>query len=117
LEEYDKKLKQPSRELRKNLTQEESLLWSKVREKQLDNLLFYRQKPIGGYIVDFYCPKAKLVIEIDGSRHFTAQAKEYDKVRDEFLRNMGLTVLRFTNSNVLTDVENVIEEIKHYLPV
>jgi len=116
LEEYDRKLKQPSRELRKNLTKEESRLWSKLREKQLNNLLFYRQKPLGGYIVDFYCPKAKLVIELDGSQHFTSDVKEYDKVRDLFLADMGLTVLRFTNNSVLNDVESVIEEIKHHLP-
>jgi very-short-patch-repair endonuclease len=117
LEEYDKKLKQPSRELRKNLTEEESLLWSKVREKQVNNLLFYRQKPLGGYIVDFYCPKAKLVIEVDGSKHFTSEAKEYDKVRDEYLRNMALTVLRFTNDEVVNNMENVLEEIKSHLPI
>jgi very-short-patch-repair endonuclease len=67
--------------------------------------------------VDFYCPKAKLVVEVDGSQHFTDEAIEYDKIRDDFLRNMDLTVLRFTNDDILNDVENVIEKIKSKLPV
>jgi very-short-patch-repair endonuclease len=117
LEEYEKKLKQPSRELRKSLTEAEKLLWSKIRLKQLSNILFYRQKPLGGYIVDFYCPKAKLVIEVDGEHHFSKEAREYDKVRDEFLKTMKLKVLRFTNSDVLNNIEAVIEKIENNLGI
>jgi len=116
LELYDHKLKQPSRQLRNKSTEAEILLWSKIRLKQLKNLIFYRQKPLGGYIVDFYCPKAKLVVEVDGSQHFTENGKEYDHVRDEFLNNMGLTVLRFTNVDVMDNIDGVVEVIERYLP-
>ena len=88
MEKYDKKLKQPSRQLRNNSTDAEILLWSKIRMRQIRGLLFYRQKPLGGYIADFYCPKAKLVIEVDGGQHLTPEAIEYDKVRDEYMANM-----------------------------
>lgn len=105
MEDYDKKLKLPSRELRKILTKPENLLWSKLMQKQLHNLLFYRQKPLGGYIVDFYCPKAKLVIEVDGGQHFTPQVKEYDDIRDECLKNMEMNILRFNKHEVLNEME------------
>jgi very-short-patch-repair endonuclease len=116
MERYEPKLKQPSRLLRNKSTEAEIMFWSKVRMRQLKNLIFYRQKPLGGYIVDFYCPKAKLVIEIDGSQHFTKDAKEYDQVRDEFLKNMGLTVLRFTNLDVMENIDGIVEVIERNLP-
>ncbi|MHB8105537.1 MAG: endonuclease domain-containing protein, partial [Dehalococcoidales bacterium] len=94
MEKYDSKLKQPSRQLRNNSTDAEILLWSKIRLRQLKGLLFYRQKPLGGYIADFYCPKAKLVIEVDGGQHLTTDAIEYDRVKDEYMANLGLKVLR-----------------------
>jgi len=115
MEIYNRKLKQPSRELRKDLTEAEKLLWSKIRLKQLRGILFYRQKPLGEYIVDFYCPKAKLVIEIDGSQHNKQDAVEYDKVRSEFLKSMGLSTLRFNNNNVLGNIERVIQIIEEKL--
>ena len=65
----DRRLKEYSRNLRKNMTNAEVLLWSKIRRKSLDGYQFYRQKIIGSYIVDFYCHKAKLVIEVDGGQH------------------------------------------------
>ena len=115
MERYDPKLKLPSRQLRNKSTEAEILLWSKIRFRQLKNLLFYRQKPLGGYIVDFYCPKAKLVIEVDGAQHFEANAQEYDQVRDEYLQNLGLIVLRFTNLDVLGNIEGVVEVIERHL--
>jgi very-short-patch-repair endonuclease len=116
MERYDPKLKQPSRQLRNKSTEAEILLWSKIRLQQLKNMIFYRQKPLGGYIVDFYCPKATLVIEVDGSQHYSEHAKEYDHVRDEFLRNMKLTVLRFTNVDVMDNIDGVVEVILSHLP-
>jgi very-short-patch-repair endonuclease len=76
---YTPKLKASARQLRRNLTDSERTLWWKLRGKQLAGVQFYRQKPIGDYIVDFYAPKAKLVIEIDGSQHFESQQAEKDK--------------------------------------
>ena len=108
---YNKNLKQRSRQLRENLTDAEKHLWSKVRMKQLRDRQFYRQKPIGDYIVDFYCPKAKLVIEVDGSQHFSDEVTSYDRIRDEYLSSLGLRVLRFTNTEVLTNTEGVLERI------
>lgn len=112
---YDPKLKQLSQELRKNMTEAEKALWSRLRMKQLKGLMFSRQKPLGGYIVDFYCHKAKLVIEVDGGQHFSDEAFENDKVRDEFMGSMGLIVLRFTNNDVLGNIEGVVEVIESKL--
>ena len=72
---------------------------------------FYRQRVVGQYIVDFYCAKAKLVVELDGSQHFEDTGLEADKVRDEFLRNQGLAVLRFPNNAVNENFEGVCETI------
>jgi very-short-patch-repair endonuclease len=116
MERYEPKLKLPSRQLRNKSTEPEILLWSKIRLRQLNGFLFYRQKPLGGYIADFYCPKAKLVIEVDGAQHFESDALEYDRVREEYLRNIGLTVLRFTNLDVMENIDGVVEVIVKYVP-
>ena len=108
---YNKNLKQPSRQLRENMTDAERHLWAKIRMKQLKGYQFYRQKPVGDYIVDFFCPRAKLVIEVDGSQHFSSETTDYDRIRDEYLRSLGLRVLRFTNIEVLTNTEGVLERI------
>ena len=79
--------------------------------KQLAGVQFYRQKPIGGYIVDFYAPKAKLVIEIDGSQHLEAPQVAKDRERDEYLGRLGLTVLRINGRQVLKESEAVVELI------
>ncbi|GAA5556749.1 uncharacterized protein HI_1162 [Acinetobacter schindleri] len=111
---YNKKLKQASRDLRNNMTDAEKLLWSKLRNKQILALQFYRQKPILNYIVDFYCPAANLVIECDGSQHFTNEGLEADRIRDEALAELGLKVLRFDNGQVMTRLDNVVEVIYQY---
>ncbi|MDP3879362.1 MAG: endonuclease domain-containing protein [Dehalococcoidales bacterium] len=108
---YNKNLKQHSRQLRKDMTDAERTLWAKIRMRQLKGYHFYRQKPIGDYIVDFYCSKAKLIIEIDGSQHFSDEMAEDDRIRDEYLSSLGLRVLRFTNADVLVHGESVIERI------
>ena len=79
--------------------------------KQLKGCQFYRQKPIGDYIVDFFCPRAKLVIEVDGSQHLVGETIEYDRIRDEYLSSLGLRVMRFTNTDVLTHIDGVVESI------
>lgn len=108
---YNKNLKQYSRELRKNMTDAERYLWSKVRMKQLNSCQFYRQRIIDNYIVDFFCPRAKLVIEVDGSQHYSDEMAEADKIRDEYMRNNGLKVLRFTDTEVLKNIEGTVEII------
>jgi very-short-patch-repair endonuclease len=114
---YSGNLKQLSRLLRENMTDAERHLWTKIRMKQLKGYQFYRQKPIGDYIVDFFCPRAKLVIEVDGSQHFLDEMTEYDRIRDEYLRSLGLRVLRFTNTDVLTHIEGVVESIVQNMKV
>jgi len=81
---YNTKLKGYSRQLRKNMTDAERLLWSKVRKKQLKGYQFYRQRIIGNYVVDFYCPKARLIIEIDGGQHYSDEGIKKDKIRDDY---------------------------------
>ena len=108
---YSRNLKQYSRQLRENMTDAERHLWARIRMKQLKGYQFYRQKPIGDYIVDFFCPRAKLVIEVDGSQHFSDEITEYDRIRNEYLSSLGLRVLRFTNIDVLTHIESIVESI------
>ena len=97
------------------MTDAEILLWSKLRRKQLYGLQFYRQKPLGSYIVDFYCPSAQMVIEIDGGQHYTEEGQTQDSKRDAFLNNIGLRVLRFSNLDVIGNLDGVIAEIIRHL--
>jgi len=108
---YNKQLKESARTLRKEMTDAEQTLWFHLRRKQILNIQFYRQKPIGPYIADFYAPAVKLVIEADGSQHFDETNREYDAVRDAFLEKNGLLVLRFDNRQILTETIAVKEEI------
>jgi very-short-patch-repair endonuclease len=100
--------------LRLTQTKPEELLWQKIRHKQM-GVKFRRQHGIGDYIVDFYCAEHALVIELDGDSHFTSDAREYDKVRDQFLLGRGLRVLRCTNRQVVDELEMVLEEIRRNL--
>lgn len=113
---YDKALKPNSRQLRSNLTDAEQKLWQNLRRKQINGWQFYRQKPLGPYIVDFYCAAARLVVELDGSQHFEPEHQEADRKRDEYLRGLGLTVLRFDNRQVLLETEAVLEIIRQIPP-
>ena len=108
---YNAKLTKRSRRLRNNMTDTGIILWSKIRMKQLKGFQFFRQKPIGGYIADFFCMKAKLVIEIDGGQHYLKETAVYDKLRDERLKNLGLKVLRITNDEIKENIEGVIDII------
>jgi very-short-patch-repair endonuclease len=108
---YAANLKGQARKLRKKLTESESALWSCLRGKQLLGIQFYRQKPIGQYIVDFFAPKARLVIEVDGSQHMEKNHLQKDKTRDEYLTGLGLKVLRFNSRAILTETEAVMEVI------
>ena len=111
MQPYNKNLKQPSRDLRNNMTDAERLLWQRLRRKQILGLQFYRQKPILNFIVDFYCPSANLVIECDGGQHYTAEGLEADRARDQALAQLGLNVLRFDNRQILTETDAVVDQI------
>jgi very-short-patch-repair endonuclease len=93
------------------MTDAENRMWLKLRQKQLKGYQFYRQKIIGNYIVDFYCPKANLVIELDGGQHYSDTGKTKDRARDDILREMGLKVLRFSDRDVFENIGGVVEEV------
>ena len=97
------------------MTDTEKLLWSRIRRKQLKGYQFYRQKTIGNYIVDFYCPSAKLVIELDGSQHYTNEGKQKDQVRDQYLIGIGLQVMRYPSTDVFSNIDGIVDEIYEQL--
>ena len=104
------------RELRKNQTGVERRIWNLLRNKQVNGHKFFRQFGIGPYIVDFYCPILKIVIEIDGGQHYFEEEVKYDNRRTEFMKEAGIRVLRFSNLDVLKNLEGVFESIQNELP-
>lgn len=90
-------------------------MWQRLKGSQLLRYQFQRQKPLGEYIVDFYCYKLKLVIEIDGLSHDFKM--DYDQFRQKFIENLGLKVLRFTDTEVKQDVDNVIQRIVDWITI
>lgn len=97
------------------MTDAEHRLWFRLRRKQLHGVQFYRQKPLGAYVVDFYAPAVGLVVEVDGGQHFEQAAMLADARRTDVLRGMGLQVLRFDNRQVLLETEAVVEEIWRFV--
>ncbi len=110
---YNKDLIGNSRELRKNMTPEEKHLWYDFLKTL--SVTVHRQKVICGYIVDFYIPKSKIVIELDGFQHYEHEAKIKDLERDKKLENFGIKVLRYTNLQINRDFENVCKDILKYI--
>ena len=102
---YNPEQKERARELRKTMTAAERKLWGKYLKYH--DFVVLRQKPIDHYIVDFYVPSYKLVIEIDGDSHFSEEGKEYDKNRNAILQGYGLKIIRFTNDDVLHSFDGV----------
>ena len=110
---YNPQLVARAREMRKNPTVAERKLWGYLRNFPVK---FWRQKPINNFIVDFYCPKLKLVIEVDGDSHFTDSGLVYDEERTRVLEGYGLRVIRFTNDEVVQNFEGVCEQIMGVYP-
>ncbi|MGA2515146.1 MAG: DUF559 domain-containing protein [Thermodesulfobacteriota bacterium] len=104
----DPTLKSRRRELRRNQTDAEKALWASLRSKQFYGMKFFRQYSIGPYILDFYCPTAKLAVELDGGQHNQCENKEYDESRSEYLKAQGIKVARFWNHEVLLDIQGVL---------
>ena len=102
---------QRSRDLRKNQTHAEAALWRRLRRRGLDGLKFRRQEAAGGYFVDFLCKEARLVIELDGGGHAADDQRRYDEQRTEALERRGLRILRFWNTDVLENIEGVLQQI------
>ena len=111
---YDKHLTALARENRKNPTPAETLIWQKLlRSKQFEHYKFHRQKPIGPYIVDFYCSELYLVIEIDGDSH--AEQAGYDAQRTTYLNSLGINVLRYANRDVLGNLPGIFEDLSTHI--
>ena len=108
---YNAHLRDKARQLRRNLTDSEAALWSRLRNKQLLGVQFYRQKPIGEHIVDFFAPRARLVVEVDGSQHLGGDHALKDRNRDGYLVSLGLKVLRINSREVLKESNAVVEAI------
>ena len=104
-----KELRKRSQELRRQMTKEERHLWYDFLKTY--PVQFKRQYSIGAYIVDFYCFHARLIIELDGSQHYEPEVMEYDRMRSEYLQKQGFLVLRFSNSDVMTQFRAVCETI------
>jgi len=102
-----------ARELRKNMTKQERHLWHDFLRCYPIKIL--RQKVIGAYIADFYCAKAKLVIELDGDQHFTEESKHYDAAREQFMQGFGIKTIRYTNSEVDKQFETVCSDIEAHI--
>jgi very-short-patch-repair endonuclease len=96
------------------MTQAEIYLWKRLQGKQINNAQFNRQKIIGNYIVDFYCAKARVVVELDGGQHYSVIGQIKDKKRDDFLKEQGLRVLRFSDREVFENLEGILIRILEY---
>ena len=112
---YNPKLKKFARELRNTSTRSEIKLWGFLNGKQMSGYDFHRQKPLLNFIADFYCYELKLVIELDGYTHQFEETIVKDRLKDETLQNIGLTVLRFEDEEIMDDIENVIRVIENYI--
>ena len=93
------------------MTNAERMLWSKIRRKQLKGYQFYRQRIIGNFIVDFYCSKTRLIIELDGGQHYGEEGMRKDKKRDAYLKNIGLKIVRFSDREVFENLNGVLGKI------
>jgi very-short-patch-repair endonuclease len=103
------------RKLRREATSAEQLVWRKLRARQFEGYKFRRQHEVGPFVVDFYCPKHRLAIELDGGGHFQPVVQDYDRRRTHFLRTCGVRVLRFTNDEVFLETAGVFEFIARIL--
>jgi len=112
---YNRNLKDFSRMLRNHSTLGEVLLWMQLRAGQMRGYTFNRQKPLDKYIVDFYCKKLRLVIEVDGDSHHHPEARIKDAIRQEILENLGVRFLRFDDLDVKKNIAHVLGEIERYI--
>ncbi|MDV7187456.1 DUF559 domain-containing protein [Lutibacter sp. TH_r2] len=112
---YNPKLKELAIKLRNNSTKSEILLWKILRNKQLNNYKFMRQKPIDNYILDFYCPELLLGIELDGYSHELEEIYQKDILKEKRLNELGVSILRFKDEEIFSSIENVIKAIEFYI--
>lgn len=105
-------LKNYRKQLRNNSTSAEATLWTYLQKSQLENRKFRRQHSLGNFIADFYCPSEKLVIELDGEDHFWKPGIEKDRIKENYLKSIGIRVIRFENKWVFEDIGWVLQQIK-----
>ena len=103
------------RELRRNQTEAEKVLWGHLRNKKIQSLKFWRQYSVGPFIVDFYCPSKRLAIELDGGHHSEEASSVYDQERTDYLNGKDIRVIRFWNNEVLNNIEGVLNRIEQSL--
>lgn len=111
--QYNPELKKVARMLRNRSTRSEILLWDQLKGKQMLGYDFHRQKPVGRYIIDFFCPRLMLTIELDGSSHEDRERE--DRRRQEDLEQQGIQFLRFPDNEVKQNLEGVVEEIRGWI--
>ncbi len=104
--------KEKRRLLRNNLTRAEVILWSRLQRIQVLGHKFRRQFSVGSYVIDFYCPEMKLAIEIEGTSRFEDAVEKYDHHRQESIENLGISFLRFTNSDIYQNLDGVLQAIR-----
>ena len=90
----------------------ELVLWTKLRSKGFDGYKFRRQYSVGKYVVDFFCPKLKLAVEVDGDSHFSEESERGDRERQNFIESFGISFLRFTNNDIYENLDGVLERIE-----
>lgn len=112
-EKISESLLNNARTLRRNQTEAESILWKHLRNRKLVKYKFRRQQPMEGFVLDFYCDEANLGVEIDGGIHSLKEVAEYDEQRTKFLNELGITIIRFSNEEVINKTEEVLEKIKN----
>jgi len=106
-----KNLGQYQRDLRSSMTKSEAVLWKYLKGDQ-SGYRFRRQYGVGNYIVDFYCPKLKVAIEVDGSTHNEARVFEKDLVKQEYLEKLGILVKRYNSNDIFNNLDNILQDIK-----
>jgi very-short-patch-repair endonuclease len=112
---YNPKLKEYTRKLRNDSTKSEIYLWMHLKGKQMMGYDFHRQKPLDNYIVDFFCYELMLAIEIDGYTHLLEEVQIKDKKKEKKPNELGIHVLRFPDSDVFKDVDNILRKIEAYI--
>jgi len=106
-----------ARHLRKQFTDAENILWFYLRNRRFSDLKFRRQYPAGSYFIDFYCPRLKLEIEVDGGQHYSSEGERHDRKRNSFLKSKGIILFRYSNHEVIKNTKSVIEDILNKIKI
>ena len=114
-EKLPEQIKEKARQMRKHPTQAERILWEQLKNRKLAGAKFRRQQPLAGFILDFYCDKFKLCVEVDGGIHQKLEQAKYDTSRDEYLKDLGIRTIRFKNAEIENDLSRVLKTLEEFL--